>query len=234
MMSDKTDFQIVCEEFSSLYKLKTNVPMVYNVSKPKFISRNGKRIIGQKTPKFTYENYQNSFKECEDDNWQIRLLDDSLLSFFYEFNGEGKIIQYSLSFIPSFNEGDLIGCVDRADILEVLNMCFTDYIRIDYSEVGYKRAIHEVQHLHKGLVERNKPKSLSGKDVEEGDDVNLRNEFRIPVNNLLFPLDFVRFIIKYIYQNEESLKHISLRNDDRRELIKISEQDFSINNRGPL
>ena len=228
-----TDYDVIIKDFNKLNNLKKNVPKIMLVNNPNCWSKNNTRFIGEKTAKFTYKNYHIRYRECDDEmNWQVKLLDDSLISFFYSFDKDGNLLEYSLSFIPSFDEGAIEAVKNFSQILPTLTPCFNDYIRIDFSDIGYRSGVHEKQHLHKGLVERNKSRNKEAREEDSLEDINLRNEFRIPINNIIYPLDFIYFIMKYIYDDDEkSLKSIIIDEENKRQnLINLETQDFSINN----
>ena len=228
MSNEKTDYEKILSDFSKIGILKRDTQIVMLTKYPECNSYNEKRQIGKKTSKFTYENYQTRYRECDkEENWQIKLLDDSLISYFYEFDSSGGLLQYSLSFIPAFDEGQIVGGKDDWEIRETLIPCFNDYLRIDFSDVGYKKAVHEKQHLHKGLVERNKIK-MDMENLELLEDGTFRHELRLPINKVIFPLDFLYLITNYIYDDRST---ININKEfERRDLIQIDEQDFSINN----
>lgn len=228
MLNEKTDYEKILSDFNDIQSLKEGKQIVMLTKYPECNSHNKRRQIGKKTSKFTYENYHIRYRECDkEENWQIKLLDDSLISYFYEFDSSGRLLQYSLSFIPAFDEGQIVGGKEDWEVRETLTPCFNDYLRIDFSEVGYKKAVHEKQHLHKGLVERNKTKK-NKEDLEPLEDSSFRHELRLPINKVIFPLDFLYLIIKYIYDNQST---ININKEfERRDLIQVDEQDFSIDN----
>lgn len=232
MNKNTTDYDIILKDFNKIWDLKIKTQQIMLVKEPKYKSGNNHRYIGKKTAKFTYENYIERYNECDsEENWQVKLLDDSLISFFYGFNNCGEILEYSLSFIPGFDEGAVAEVKPSSEIFSILTPCFNDYIRIDFSNVGYKPGVHENHHLHKGLVVRHKLRSGDLIEIDCSEDDSFRNEFRIPINNIMFPLDFIYFIIKYIYNDEDSLKSIIIDESyTRKNLIRLEEQDFSINN----
>lgn len=110
MLNEKTDYEKILSDFNDIINLKNGKQIVMLTKYPECISHNKRRQIGKKTSKFTYENYHIRYRECDkEENWQIKLLDDSLISYFYEFDSSGRPLQYSLSFIPAFEEGQIVG-----------------------------------------------------------------------------------------------------------------------------
>lgn len=73
------------------------------------------------------------------------------------------------------------------------NIQYSKYIRIDYKPEDHKEIVHTKCHLHIGID---------------------NNNFRIPVSTIIYPKEFVYFILKYIYhEDSEFTKLIKLNNE---------------------
>lgn len=79
------------------------------------------------------------------------------------------------------------------------NVQYSKYIRIDYEPDDHVEIIHTKCHMHIGID---------------------KNNFRIPVATLFFPLEFIYFILKYIYhEDSEFLRLIKLENTKSTKLL---------------
>lgn len=166
----------------------------YNISQIKKFINNFKKnsdTFGKKTSKFTKKNYIDSYKNTiiENENYQLIFIDESVISFFYKFDNNNKIISYSLSYIPGIHEDIVIEEYNYNDVKELLESSYKDYIRIDFEEEGYKEILHTKNHFHYR--------------ISENDESILRKDMRIPLYQILYPLDFIYIICKYIYHIEE-------------------------------
>jgi len=177
-------------------------------------------IIGKKTSKFTIYNYvERYFEVVKEENFQITLQDESLISYYYEFEN-GLITKYSLSFIPA-PDIEILGNEDVIDSFhESLFTCYSDYIRLDFDETGYKPIIHETHHLHKGLFQKN----------TDTENEYPRYEIRFPCSSIIFPDDFLYFVLKYIYNIDEKYNYLfyEVGIKERRQLYKENERFFRI------
>ena len=92
---------------------------------------NNSTIIG-------YEHYLDDFIELVENNkFNIKLNDDSLIVLSYIFDSSGDISKYSLSFLPSIKDTD-------SDIYE----CLGKYCRIDYDPTCNNKVNHPILHYH--------------------------------------------------------------------------------------
>lgn len=155
-----TELELIRQQIECLSDLKRASSYILEFQKYENINRQtliNNSIIGKKTGKFTYENYDEMYREIKNNgNWQLKLLDDSFISFYYCFDNQGRVVKCSLSYIPSINDDALAGRPSKSDRYEALLYCFMNYIRIDFDETGYEERVHELQHMHKGLNPRNK------------------------------------------------------------------------------
>ena len=77
---------------------------------------------------------------------------------------------------------------------------YSKYIRIDYEPDDHVEFVHTKCHMHIGID---------------------KNNFRIPVATLFFPIEFIYFILKYIYhEDSEFLKLIKLENNKDTKLVE--------------
>ncbi len=73
------------------------------------------------------------------------------------------------------------------------NIQYSKYIRIDYEPDDHKEIIHTKCHLHIGID---------------------KNNFRIPVSTIIYPIEFIYFILKYIYHEDSKfIELITLHNE---------------------
>lgn len=229
-----TELELIRQQLECLSNLKLVSPYILEFQKYENINRqtliNHNYIIGKKTGKFTYENYDEMYREIKNNgNWQLKLLDDSLISFYYCFDSQGSVIKCSLSYIPSINDDVLAGRPSKSDRYEALLYCFMNYIRIDFDETGYEERVHELQHMHKGLNIRNKNNGTDDSYSGQSDLETFINEIRLPVKRIFFPNDFVQFILEYVYH--ESIDCISINPSvNKRIVINETAQNFSIDN----
>ena len=197
------DFKVVMNQMNNLWKL-TRIPLILNSNIPK----TSKNYIGQVTGKFTYENYYTLYNECiSNKNYQILMQDESVISMYYLFDSEGKIKGYNLSFIPSLNsEITKYDCNISNIFSDVEN-----YLRIDFDMQGYKKILHEKQHLHIGINVKSKKHD--------------RNIIRFPIAEKIYPWDFIWLVLKLIYHMEDSYDKSFGENKGKNDnLINVEEQ----------
>lgn len=133
------------------------------------------RIIGNKRHRISRENYTDDFIKIGCNGmYSIQLLDNSLISIFYKFDYNNKIIAFELSFIPSYESDILFKNKDDYSVL-------SKYIRIDYDSDSYVRFTHPKIHLHNNLE---------------------RDGLRIPIDNVIYPSEFLYLILRYYYNYE--------------------------------
>lgn len=197
------DFNVVMNQMKDLWRLD-RIPLILQLNTPK-ISNN---YIGEVTGKFTYENYYSLYKECiSKKNYQILMQDESVISMYYLFDSAGEIKGYNLSFIPSLN-----GEITEYDC-NISNI-FGDvenYLRIDFDIQGYKKIVHEKQHLHIGINVKSKKHD--------------RNIIRFPIAEKIYPWDFIWLVLKLIYHMEDSYDKNFKKNKGKNDsLINVEDQ----------
>lgn len=82
------------------------------------------------------------------------------------------------------------------------NEQLSKYIRIDYAPNDYKEIIHTKCHLHIGID---------------------KNEFRIPVQTIIYPKEFIYFILKYIYHEDSKFTSLISLNNKKEILLTDKE-----------
>ena len=94
-----SDYKVIIEQFNNLWKLRT-IPLIRDYKCPTI----GNDYIGELSGKFTYKNYYEVYNNClKNQNYQILMQDESMISMYYSFDNKGEINRYNLSFIPSLN-----------------------------------------------------------------------------------------------------------------------------------
>lgn len=187
------ELEIITKQFIELSSFYSDIPEINGYNYP--VVR--KRTIGSKTSKFTVNNYVDRYGEIiTSNNFQLIFYDESVISFFYEFDDNGEISKYNLSFIPSIdNDIDISDYILNEEVKDLLLESYADYIRIDFDDLGYEKVIHTRHHMHRGI-------NKHGKDC-------VRNEIRFPISHVLYPFDFIYIICRYVYHvNEELLKRL--------------------------
>ena len=86
-----TELELIRQQLECLSNLKPVSSYILEFQKYENINRqtliNNNYIIGEKTGKFTYENYDEMYRQIKNNgNWQVKLLDDSCISFYYGFD----------------------------------------------------------------------------------------------------------------------------------------------------
>ena len=202
-----SDYKVIIEQFNNLWKLRT-IPLIRDYKCPTI----GNDYIGELSGKFTYKNYYEVYNNClKNQNYQILMQDESMISMYYSFDNKGEINRYNLSFIPSLNsEVTKYSCEIHNIIEDVEN-----YLRIDFDGQGYKKILHEKQHLHLGLNVNSKSHN--------------RNLIRLPIAEKFYPWDFIFLVLKLIYHMEESdEKCFKTYNQNHYEIINVEEQIFHL------
>ncbi|MEF2783677.1 MAG: DUF2290 domain-containing protein [Clostridium sp.] len=152
--------------------------------------------IGVNSEKINYTNYIEIYKKMNEENtYCIQMIDGSLICMYYKFDSGKNVIYHNLSFIPSystdicFDEDDMIG--DEFEYSENLDINPTDfnrrlsnYIRIDFDDEGREEYYHALVHAHTGIF---------------------KDTVRFPINHYVTPFEFMYFIFKYLYREDDDL-----------------------------
>lgn len=185
-----TEYEIVKREIEYLYLVQEKIPIINDVN----ILRLRNDEIGERTNKFTHVNYHEVYKiMLEEKKYNILINDESMISFYYMFDEEGKIIHHNLSYIPSIDSDIYLGEDITLENQVLISKIANNYIRIDYDKTGKKEIVHTDIHMHFGIY----PK----------DESLTNSELRIPVEGILFPYEFMYIIFKYFYEVED--KYVS-------------------------
>ena len=193
-----TDQEIIRNFVNSKLWELNQIPIILGVKVPRYSINS----IGSTTGKFTSENYAEMYNlVLKDENYQIAFQDESLISMYYKFSDSGDIERYNLSFIPVVND-------------ETAELSMLDYIRIDFDPQGFKKILHERQHIHIGISFHDE------KNTEE-----LRKELRIPVVEKIYPWDFIYLISRFVYHIDTQYDRIFKKFIvERCQMIKVEEQ----------
>jgi hypothetical protein len=200
----------IIQQFVKFCMLHTEIPEINDYIYPS----ESCKAIGDRTGKFTISNYIGRYNETlENNNYQILFYDESLISFFYEFDEIGNVSRCSLSFIPSVDvDIDLSDYKMDEVVKDLLLETYGDYLRIDFDETGYRKAIHTRNHMHRGIGYRSKDCA--------------RKEIRFPFLHLLYPLDFIDIICRYVYHVDESVLEKLTFSDRKRIILESDEQQL--------
>ena len=178
-----TDFQIIEQQFLNFRILENDIDIINIVSN--YCCR--KNEIGITTEHIKYNTYKEIYNNTlRDEGFTILLTDDSIISMQYIFDDNGKLKKHTLSFLPNYKRDILSNeeepQEDAVISSEEFSMRLSNYMRIDYGELGRKDYYHALVHLHIGVF---------------------RESMRIPLQSFLYPNDFLFFIFKYIYHLED-------------------------------
>lgn len=116
--------------------------------------------------------------------YTILLEDDSMVFLFYEFNDNNNVTSHILSYLPSFRNDSENGkeYTDENNEEEInfiqLHRRISNFVRVDFEEVGRKEYYHSLIHMHIGTE---------------------RNALRIPIEHFVMPFEFLFFVLKYVY-----------------------------------
>ncbi|PFU61798.1 hypothetical protein COK90_11550 [Priestia megaterium] len=180
------EFEIVNMQILNLYKIQEEIPIINDVN----IYKLGKKEIGERTGKFTQITYPDVYREMlEEKKYNILINDESIISFYYLFDDQNKIKKHSLSFIPSLDIEICFSEEQTPDNRIVILQNTNNYIRVDYDITGKKDIVHTDVHMHYGIFHTEFEKDYF--------------EFRIPVEGILYPNEFIYLIFKYLYNVDD-------------------------------
>ncbi len=137
------------------------------------------QTIGVKSEKIRFNSYIESINSIyENGEYSIEFVDGSMVNFWYEFDKKGRCTMHSISYLPYYK--DVTDEETEDANIDEYYFCerVSQYIRIDYEEPGRKEYCHSLIHLHMGPG---------------------RNSVRIPVDSVIYPNDFMFFVLNYIY-----------------------------------
>jgi hypothetical protein len=184
-----SEFDIVKKQIEHLYIVQETIPVINDVQ----IWNIRGSEIGERTNKFTHSNFHEVYKEMlEEKKYNILINDESMISFHYLFDERGKIRLHNLSYIPSLDMEIYLSENLSLENQILISKSANNYIRIDYDRTGKKEIVHTDVHMHFGIF----PK-------EEREGCMSNSEFRIPVEGILYPYEFIYIILKYFYKVED-------------------------------
>ena len=85
------------------------------------------------------------------------------------------------------------------------NQQLSKYLRVDYSPDDYVEIIHSKCHMHIGID---------------------KNDFRIPVQTIIYPKEFIFFILKYIYKEQSEFSNLIKLNNQKENLLSAVENNL--------
>lgn len=144
-------------------------------------------IIGFSSPRINFQSYREVYADMvENDKYYLIFIDGSILNMEYLFEGD-IICKHTLSFYPSCNNE--LGSSGTEDLerygieddigIEKLQVLLSNYIRVDFDEVGREEYFHSLVHMHASVF---------------------KQSVRLPVESYILPLEFICFVLKYIYR----------------------------------
>ena len=148
-----TERALVRDQFLNLYTIQQKIGKVNLISKSFHEERFS---IGKRSEKITLERYIDAFNKMEiDDSYTLTLTDDSLLSFYYEFDENNVVIMHELSYLPSYKvedgSGEYYDDINPFDLIKRIR----NYVRIDFDDIGFKEYSHSLIHFHFGAEKNN-------------------------------------------------------------------------------
>lgn len=174
MIKIENDAKIVHDDLMFIYdNYYLSSGMVSQCKYPSYDEKT--KVIGNSKYRISRKNYTEDFiKIGTEGMYFFQLIDESLISLWYKFDASDKIEQFEISFIPSYESDILFKNRDDFGVL-------SKYIRIDYDKEGYKEIIHPKIHMHNNLE---------------------RDGLRIPLDNIVYPSEFLFLILRYYYDFE--------------------------------
>lgn len=174
--------EVVRKQFWELPVLQQKIQIINVVND----YHEGKKYIGDKADKIRFHSYMETFNEMMYNNqYTVSLKDDSMIFLFYEFDDDNNIAGHSLTYLPNFlvdTEQKKERVSDDAEDEEInfkqLHRRISNFVRVDFEEVGNKEYYHSLIHMHIGTE---------------------RNALRIPIEHCVLPFEFMFFVLKYIY-----------------------------------
>lgn len=183
---DRTDFEIVEQQFLKIPILENRINNINTVSK----YHKGENEIGNLADRVKYHTYMEVFNSMyRNEAYTISLVDGSMINMHYIFDENKNMKKHTLSFMPNYRVDLLVKQEQEEQELdanvsdEKLSLRLNNYIRIDYDEVGREDYYHSLVHLHIGVSDQ---------------------AIRIPMQYYMFPNDFLFFIFKYVYRHDDN------------------------------
>ena len=180
---ESTDFDIVSQQFLSFRNLEDHIGIINTVNT--YHCRQNE--IGDTTDHVKYSTYKQIFNTLQrKEEYTILLVDDSMLTLHYVFNQDRSLKGQTLSFFPNYRNNTSSGDIENSEDADVDDKRtfekLSNYIRIDYTEVGRQEYIHTLVHLHVGVF---------------------KESIRFPLQHFLYPYEFLFLIFKYLYNRPD-------------------------------
>lgn len=165
------------------------------------------RTIGVQSEKVRFKSYIESINSIiENNEYAIEFIDGAMVNFWYEFDKNGNCIMHSISYIPYYKDVTDEEIEDAN--IDVCDFCerVSQYIRIDFEEQGRSDYFHSLIHLHMGPG---------------------RDSLRIPIDSVIYPDDFMFFVLNYIYREGIEARYFEKRDDSEmvRSFLSDAEKD---------
>ena len=190
----KKDKEKIVSEWQWIYQNYNHFDSIVDVKSPLITSS----VIGYNTGHMKPSNYLEVYnKIIENEQYSIYLYDESLISFYYNFDASGRMVGHNLLYIPS--------PIDESGKSSE-EIAYSKFLRVDFDQKGYQNVIHTQVHLHMSIY---------------------KTEFRVPMAHYLSPKEFLYIVLKYMYHSQEDFvdklltnsEHTTLLNED--ELTKL-------------
>lgn len=145
------------------------------------------KFIGNKAEKIRFHSYMDAFNEMMYKNqYTVSLKDDSMIFLFYEFDESDNVVGHALTYLPNFRYDEekkqekVYGDEEEEEEINFIQLHrrISNFVRVDYEEVGNEEYYHSLIHMHIGTE---------------------RNALRIPIEHYVMPFEFMFFVLKYVY-----------------------------------
>lgn len=182
----QSEKEIISSQFCELQILQSKIPIINVVND----YHEKKNSIGDKADKIRFHSYMDTFDEMlYHSKYTIALEDDAMICMFYEFDDNNNVIGHTLSYLPNFQNDEEIeeemhndeDVQKETDFIQ-LHRRISNFVRVDFEEVGWTEYYHSLVHMHIGTE---------------------RNALRIPIEHCVMPFEFLFFVLKYIYHLED-------------------------------
>lgn len=182
--------RIILAQMKKLFRFETISRNISSVN-PKLYTDD--RTIGVKSEKIRFQSYIESINSIsENGEYSVEFIDGSMVNFWYEFDKDGNCIMHSISYMPYYKDVTDEETEDANIDESFFSERVSQYMRIDYEEQGRKEFCHSLIHLHVGPG---------------------RNSLRIPVDAVIYPYDFMFFVLNYIYGEGIESKYFDKRTE---------------------
>ena len=140
------------------------------------------RTIGVKSEKIRFNSYVDSINSIiHNEGYSVEFIDGAMVNFWYEFDEKDNCCMHSISYIPYYKDVLDEESEDANLDEDYFREHVSKYLRIDYEEQGRTEFCHSLIHMHLGPG---------------------RESLRMPVDSVIYPEDFMFFVLKYIYEEK--------------------------------